>query len=1790
MKKRLLSLLLLVAMIVTALPLVVLPTFATDAAMSTWTEADYDELYAARDAAILSLDFFRANAYWNETVELPAKPETLTAWEWNGDEWDFTDPANRIIPEGKEYYIKGSSGNYYPGKDGAALQDRYSIYAAYTESEANALVAELGAGWSVLPYANWYVKQVKSGTTKWLGTDGTLANGVAAVFVKADAINKAEELAGTGATENGDGSFTATDGAVYSIVWRPQINFAYKQACNDYAAKIVALLKDCDTGTPTVGFALNLPTMGTASYQDYYGDHMYAPFTVGAGYMELDPHFANSYFQLNNIPATGTLFLDAVVAGGLTNVTNHKILALRGLNLLFTVNANGTSFAGTNGAAAAALTAHTVEGRETPFRLTIDSTVDAATTTMTFKTTVDGVQVYGDEDDAALSAASAASAGLFAHANSSRFRFYTLRMYNRSLTAAEQAQNHFADLAKWFRIDLTPLGLLTAADMAPVYAAVADFGFDSDKEAVEAAVLAAATEAAQEKYTDFPESYVALAVEYGLDLSPLTVWPKGMLSRTYAFLDGGYTSSSNVAADYKAALEQDIGSKMTAEEYNALYVQEGLAFAADFATSNEYWNYAGANGGMHTAATAKTLLNSYQWAGSRGFAAIEFRVGGPNSTVLSETNVAIADGYLDLKPFYGLQPYNFHLDIASGHNGATAEIVRNFTSNGAVVHFLGVRMDANVTTGKSGTLIGNSNTSADGKVCDVDITFNSLTKVSTHTVTALRPEMSNGSVSFTVGAGKKPVYTELSEDVPIDSTDAAVSVIDLDNVVFEAENYAARTRPFKEITPAYVKQGGVYTENTAGTKYYVEMLPRFVKGELAIYQDGNLLYENDSIDYINNTFHDNDTHTVLWGQSASAATTGAKLYFMRYYGKQLTPAEQAQNHFADVAKFFRLNLVGFESLSDSDKAALYAAVADINVETSTQGEAQAAVSSILNAKADAAYEAMKDGVTDPDLLAFIDKAKSWRLDITEVLATKRNMTSVYTTDFEGLSCEAAQAKLDEAYLDAYYYLSYNRFGEDEWNDMLIWCATHPYMTGADRVDLEPLMALPFEERVGILDLKAQYESAPSVAAAQAIIDGYVAEAAAKYEREYADFDYDSLYQQEGLIFKTDFFKTNRYWNTEGVTYAPPVGPAENDNYFYDANGNGEEDEGERYDLTDLSVRNAWRLLITYNGAVTGYYEPTNPEGSFKGVEYSVVRLQFAMQAEAEAAIAGAMTDIAASIAAKSSTVDITKLSLSAVEVGSNAFYDAYIKWKNTEDRTYLASFSSVQKAGIGIFSYIPAIGAARTDYATNSGKCHAVYTFGDGYIQMREDFHSSGGLQITGMAAAHGTDNISMQMVSSYKAAPGSEFVLWYNIRPLVAGSGSFQFTGVKTGFAATFASTPSIPTGYENVSDLTFTLKGGKTAGGTDDYFAIRTPGATLAEATGTYNGALNDTNYFDYNHKAKGMRIYAIRWYNEELSDEAILANHFADVAKFYRLDLSVLAQLSDVARNAVISAFADVSIDGDLTRDAVQNIVDAAAAETYAGLRLVEDEEKNERFLLVAAKATLDLAPIENLRATDRETLIDTMLSKVDPYYAFDKNVALYYYESLTYDLSLLTFEGYQVRLDSGSVLANYAGVRAVYKVDLDRIEEICKTGKEVGASVSVTVDGNEAAVLTFFFAWDSENEALIIEGTNTVGDNDPIAADIVVEEQNGKTVGTFYYTVTFKGDSFTVDNLQKEFGYAYAIGYGDDIKGGVYDKGYTFGVSTQNFGDTVSAIEVYDYFFAHGYHEDPVVQSVCDLPNG
>ena len=1618
----------------------------------------------------------------------------------------------------------------------------------------------------------------------------------------------------------------------------------YQAAITEYKGDAQAILDGFVVkAAASTALKIALPAINGKSWNDLDGSAQKVNFTFGAGYIQLSFVHNNSFLNFSGIPAGGSVTAEYVTTGGeqasYTNLSQFYLV--RGLPLAVAINGDNvilTKFSeyGSISSAEADFDDVTLAGAtKTPFTLAVQSTLAENGHDM-----VGNVWVNGDKKvtDVTVTMPTASSTSSIGYSSRSTQKIYAIRYYSTALSDAERAQNHFADIAKWYKLDLSYVNLLSGDELLPVYAAAADFIVDGDdgengyRDAVAAVVEGAAKAAVEEKYAAIDSDVLAIAVAYGLEISPLVTFPKAMLTNTYAAL-ATLASEDDPAAAYATALEADLASTLPAEDYNALYVQDQLVYAADFSSTNKYWSNTAAVQNL-TATNAATFLNGYRWLGTRGFGSIAYGSG-------DTADITVRDGYLDLAPFYNLNLIGISTDANRGFGGATAEFVRTYTTGDVAGLFLGVRAQISADGTLSNLNFGNATPLT--VLRPTGVKFADPSKAATYTTYIHQPQynMNPGNTDLRTAT---VVYAELLEDRNGDGTPDVV--IDTTNEVYTTpahENSAgsgviwSRQYPYKKIVPAYIKTAEGYTENTAKTEYYAAITPRFQEGEYAIYQNGETVYENDAFPYVNSPFYENDNYLALWGQSGSTSSgNSGKVYFLRYYNKQLSADEMAQNHFADLAKFFRLNLFGLDLLPASALPAVYAAVADFTVE-SDRLDVQTALTVAINEGVKPAYEAMKVA-GDAAQNAFVDFAADYYLNINEIVASKRDMSSVYAREYTGADAAAMQAAVDEAYLDAYHYLSYQRAGEDEWNEMMQWCADHAYMDGADRVDLEPLNALPFAIRKEILAKTIELKEAMSIAAAQAIIDAFVEEKMAAYAVE--EFDYNTLYAGlDAVLYAIDFFKLNKYWGEEVVL---PTLPQELTAYEFN---------GKTYDFTDPANRlvpadkpyavqraagNFWTLKA--DGGFTFTTEPrttfaTEPEaqafadavaaaggspvaGVVKLGYYIVERFRLNTAGERDGSYDNYDTAGAFNGATSMRFATLEEASAKAQELaGEGAVQQADGSWRSVvadssgklrdyqpmwepipndayqsaldaycaEIRALLESFSIISKDDqkMSLLQYLPVIGP-RGHHSLDGAIQTSGLEAGEGFLI--HNFVSSNSYFTTSSVPASGTlfADILVAGGAGNATSSGGLFTIrdaQYNVTVDDNGThlkGTAGYQGFPTvSFQHTVA---------DRFAPFHFTVS--SVIEGESHAIDVGVNGTSVH--SGTYTDKNSGYTMLGYGQsRAATPEYYAIRFFSRALTADEQLANRFADVAKFYRLEMNGYMMLSASEKRAAQEALAAIPL-GSLERDEVQAMLDAAVVAHYDGLSLVADTEKNEAFLELAVIGALDLAAIENLDASGRETIVDAMLETFDLNYATNGAVIAATYAKMTEELAILTFEGYQVRLDSGSALANYAGVRAVYKVNLDKIEAICKDeDMEVGLSVNVTVGGTAAATLNFLFTWDSEAEELKVEGENKVGENDPVPADLVVEEIDGKKIGTFYYTVTYKGESFTEANLAKEFGYTYAIGIGADILAADYDRGYEFTVVSQNFGETVTASEVYGYFYNHGYAEDAVVKSVYDL---
>lgn len=334
MKKRVLSLLLMLVMVVTAVPFFAFSASADETVPEEETVFDYSSLYVT-NGLVYALDFYSLNDFWGGSVEMPASPaDSFTGTMMSGTAW--TSEYKAVIDKAKT--------------------DMKNLYA--------------------------------------------------------------------------------------SFLFRKNSNIAYTQY---------------------------MPNPGANSWNDTTGENQKISVTFGKGYMTmLDPH-SDCYISITGVPAEGLMTQELVAAVG--NNTKDTLITFRDLHVTVDASTAGTvkfpgigGYNGNNGNKAYTVASPLALplAATTPFTLTLtdERVVDSATREATHTismwangqlaldaiTTLDTPTKDTDQNTSANS--------LLGYSSAMPSNIYAVRYYDRALTDAERTQNYFADLCKWYKLDM----------------------------------------------------------------------------------------------------------------------------------------------------------------------------------------------------------------------------------------------------------------------------------------------------------------------------------------------------------------------------------------------------------------------------------------------------------------------------------------------------------------------------------------------------------------------------------------------------------------------------------------------------------------------------------------------------------------------------------------------------------------------------------------------------------------------------------------------------------------------------------------------------------------------------------------------------------------------------------------------------------------------------------------------------------------------------------------------------------------------------------------------------------------------------------------------------------------------------------------------------------------------------------------------------------------------------------------------------------------------------------------
>ncbi|MBE6695100.1 MAG: hypothetical protein E7587_01465 [Ruminococcaceae bacterium] len=411
-------------------------------------------------------------------------------------------------------------------------------------------------------------------------------------------------------------------------------------------------------------------------------------------------------------------------------------------------------------------------------------------------------------------------------------------------------------------------------------------------------------------------------------------------------------------------------------------------------------------------------------------------------------------------------------------------------------------------------------------------------------------------------------------------------------------------------------------------------------------------------------------------------------------------------------------------------------------------------------------------------------------------------------------------------------------------------------------------------------------------------------------------EYNALYVLDNIAYSIDFFKLNEYWSPDGHSYEIPIGPSDNKNYVDDGKGG----TGKTFDFTVENNQFVYTITKTdANGTVT-------LDGTYFG------------EADANAAIA------------KMTPADgVTYTAVKGTELHA-AWNRAVNDWI-IADKNFFKQFLNFTN---------PSVSATNPEFYTNNAAFGTVTsntryryarsqidTLGDGYVQLLPydvSYKQGSGLQVSPIDAMLGTAEIVSVLGDSLKGA----YVLFNNMGfspKKDEASGTYTITGSTARATKIETVNSAKPFSYEKPITLTYTMENGKVF--------IYNGTETVLDATYSITGDLSKSNYIGWGANSAETKVYAARYYYDVLTEKERAQNHFADMAKFFRLDVSEFAakknhfNLDDVS--AYYNAFATLNFDS--TREEAQAVADAAYAALDAELSYPDFELEDYNALYVS-----------------------------------------------------------------------------------------------------------------------------------------------------------------------------------------------------------------------------------------------
>ncbi len=910
------------------------------------------------------------------------------------------------------------------------------------------------------------------------------------------------------------------------------------------------------------------------------------------------------------------------------------------------------------------------------------------------------------------------------------------------------------------------------------------------------------------------------------------------------------------------------------------------------------------------------------------------------------------------------------------------------------------------------------------------------------------------------------------------------------------------------------------------------------------------------------------------GNAANGATflghenvAESRIYAMRYYqrgvegvdGTGLTPDEYALNHAADLAKFFRLDISAYRTLDKGDRLAVAQQLKGLDFTDDRETVADAFEAAAYN-KAVEKLESEDDAARN----AFIAVAKTVRADIdtvAKVVSSGRNMTSVYEGIAENNAATAYttaaefEADVEALYQKAYYYDAYR--GADDDLDAFIEKAADKQLA------IEDFMSLPFAAKKKFAaDNKQALDGVT-----QELLDAFVKAELAKLAGFLpAQYDYDTVYVQDGLYDAIDFFVLNKYWAgtpEAAAALRSPMAPG------LDPQWN---DENPR-----MKVNNEFIIVRYVSVDGSGDKVWSESTGAWTSVTSADATI-YATRADAEAVLAGLKEDTATytytvmtnPVADGQGYTDAYKAAVEAYNTAAPAAINSY--WKNQK----VSLSSTVVK-----YWADDLYGAAHFNDWDGTLQRQAGYLVeakdGEvgGYLQIERYFSVSPYFTVGGIPTkGHLTAEYVMTSGEGNPTGTHNRFLSFSDVY-LTKNNGTvsaFYAADKNMAYQSTAFTGASLNVGSTNAVANTYAILVDRTADDGSLTVDLFINGGVQASAKATDAKPTSNSTLLGYDD-GSDHRIYAMRYYDRALTLAEMQQNHFADLAKWFRLDIASYAYLTPQQKAELHARFADATITRS-TKEALQKTFNEAIGEIYydsLDLVVSTDAGVNARFFALAKKLNLDVSAFIGVDPAVFGPIALDIVTTFDPAYAQNLAVVSAYIAPTADIYRSMTFAGYQVALDTGAAVANRAGIRAVFDLDTGLLAKLAAGGK----AVSVTAELYSGELISSVkYTYDAAEGALVFAAGEELALYDRTTAD-------GRTVTSFNYAILLDRMSYEKDEMTKEYAFKYFI----EIDGKKYNVS-----AASRFDTTVSFAEVYGHFATlDAYAGDRVVKAVLDAAN-